>query len=111
MLNFWKEAATAPGAADYGFARAAGEMPRELDADGRQQFIRFEGRLTESVADLPELLLCMYDLRLSGAEVLMDVLRTHPLAVVDGILHDNPYYVPPDTLLGATGVTDGGPAA
>jgi hypothetical protein len=111
MLSFWKNAATAAQAADYGFARAAGEMPRELDADARRQFIQYEARLTEFVADLPEVILCMYDLRLSGAEVLMDVLRTHPVAVVDGVLHDNPYYIPPDTLFGATGVTDGGPAA
>jgi hypothetical protein len=111
LLNFWKEAAIAAEAADYGFARAAGEMPRELDADARRQFFQYEARLTEFVADLPELLLCLYDLRLSGAEVLMDVLRTHPVTVVDGMLYDNPYYVPPDTLLGGTGVTDGGPAA
>jgi hypothetical protein len=111
MLNFWKKAAKAAETTDYGFARAAGEMPRELDADGRQQFIRYETQLTEFAADLPELLLCMYDLRLSGAEVLMDVLRTHSLVVVDGMLHDNPYYVPPDTLLCGTDVTDGRPAA
>jgi hypothetical protein len=111
MLNFWKDAAMAAEAADYGFARAVAEMPRELDADGRRQFIRYEARLTEFVTDLPELLLCLYDLRLSGAEMLMDVLRTHPVAVVDGMLHDNPYHVPPGTLFGGTGVTDGEPAA
>ena len=111
MFSFWKEAATAAQAADYGIARAVGEMPRELDADGRRQFMRYEARLTEFVADLPELLLSLYDLRLSGAEMLMDVLRTHPVVVVDGMLHDNPYYVPADTLLGLADVTDGGPAA
>ena len=111
MLNFWKDASMAAQAADYGFARAVEEMPRELDAGGRRQFIRYEARLTEFVTDMPELLLCMYDLRLSGAEVLMDVLRTHPVAVVDGMLHDNPYYVPPDAVLSGTGVTNGGPAA
>jgi len=111
MFSFWKEAATAAEAADYGIARAVGEMPRELDADGRRQFIRYEARLTEFIADLPALILCLYDLRLSGGEVLMDVLRTHPVVIVDGMLHDNPYCVPPDTLLGAIGVTDGGPAA
>ena len=100
MFSFWKETATAAQAADYGIARAVGEMPRELDADGRRQFMRYEARLTEFVADLPELLLSLYDLRLSGAEMLMDVLRTHPVVVVDGVLHDNPYYVPADTLLG-----------
>jgi hypothetical protein len=111
MFSFWKEAATGAEAADYGIARAVGEMPRELDADARRQFIRYEARLTEVVADLPALILCLYDLRLSGAEVLMDVLRTHSLAVVDGMLHENPYYVPLDTLVGGTGMTDGEPAA
>ena len=111
MFSFWKETAIAAEAADYGIARAAGEMPRELDADGRRQFMGYEARLTEFIADLPALILCLYDLRLSGGEVLMDVLRTHPVVIVDGMLHDNPYCVPPDTLLGAIGVTDGGPAA
>jgi hypothetical protein len=111
MFSFWKETAMAAEAADYGIARAVGEMPRELDADGRRQFIRYEARLTELITDLPALILCLYDLRLSGGEVLMDVLRTHPMVVVDGMIHDNPYYVPPDTLLGVTSGTDGGPAA
>jgi hypothetical protein len=111
MLSFWKEAATAADAADSGFARAAGEMPRELDADSRREFMRYEARLTEFVADLPELILCMYDLRLSGAEILMDVLRTHPLSVVDGVLHDNPYFISANTQLDGTGAPDGGPAA
>jgi hypothetical protein len=86
-------------------------MPHELDADGRRQFIRYEARLTNFVAELPEVILCLYDLRLSGAQVLMDVLRTHPVAVVDGVLHDNPYYISPDTLLGGTSGTDDGPDA
>ena len=111
MLNFWKDAATAAEGADYGFARAAGEMPRELDGATRREFMRYEARLTKFIADLPELILCLYDLRLSGAAVLMDVLRTHPVAVVDGVVHDNPYYVPPDALLGGTSVTNGRPAA
>jgi MEDS: MEthanogen/methylotroph, DcmR Sensory domain len=111
MLSFWKEAAVAAEAAASGLVRAAGEMPRELDADGRRQFIHYEARLTEFAADLPELILCLYDLRLSGADMLMDVLRTHPVVIVDGMLHDNPYYVPHDTLLGGAGVIDGGPDA
>jgi hypothetical protein len=102
MLNYWKDAATAAEAADYGFARAAGEMPRELDGASRREFMRYEARLTKFVAGLPGVILSLYDLRLSGGEVLMDVLRTHPVAVVDGVLHDNPYYVPPDTLLSRT---------
>jgi hypothetical protein len=29
----------------------------------------------------------------------MDILRTHPMVIIDGLLHSNPYYVPPDEFL------------
>jgi hypothetical protein len=45
-------------------------------------------------------ILCLYDLERFGAEVLMDALRTHPMVVVDGMVHDNPYYLAPGKLLG-----------
>jgi hypothetical protein len=45
----------------------------------------------------------MYDLERFGAEVLMDALRTHPMVVVDGMVHDNPYYIEPDKFLVSQG--------
>jgi hypothetical protein len=35
---------------------------------------------------------------LSGA-VMMDLLRAHPLAVMNGALHENPFYTPADQML------------
>jgi hypothetical protein len=35
---------------------------------------------------------------MSGS-LLMDLLRAHPLAVVNGVLHENPYYTPPPQML------------
>jgi hypothetical protein len=29
----------------------------------------------------------------------MDILRTHPMVIIGGILQDNPLYVPPDEFL------------
>ena len=29
----------------------------------------------------------------------MDILRTHPMVLVGGILRDNPFFVPPDEML------------
>ena len=107
MLAYWQDAATAAQTANFGVARAAGEMPRELDHGGRRDFMKYEASLTESVSSLPEVIICLYDLRLSGAEVLMDVLRTHPLTVVDGVIHDNPYHVPLGPFLSSTGGADG----
>jgi hypothetical protein len=42
---------------------------------------------------------CTYDVTKFSAAVAMDVLRTHPLVIVGGILRENPFYVPPDEFL------------
>jgi hypothetical protein len=38
---------------------------------------------------------------------MMDVLRTHPLVIIGGFLHENPFFVPPDELLGELRARDG----
>ena len=30
----------------------------------------------------------------------MDILRTHPMVIIGGILQENPFFVPPDEFLG-----------
>ena len=101
MLSYWQQAAAAAqGAKGSGMLRATGEMPLVLDhPDGRTEFFRYEARLNGCVASLPAVLLCLYDLQRFGAEVLMDTLRTHPMVVVDDMVHDNPYYVDPGEFL------------
>ncbi|HEX4338291.1 MAG TPA: MEDS domain-containing protein [Polyangiaceae bacterium] len=42
---------------------------------------------------------CIYDLALFRADLIIDVMRTHPLVLVTGTLYENPYYVSPDELL------------
>ena len=34
-----------------------------------------------------------------GANVIMDILRTHPMVIIGGILQQNPFFVPPDEFL------------
>jgi MEDS: MEthanogen/methylotroph, DcmR Sensory domain len=104
MLSYWQQAAAAvSGGKRSGMLRATGEMPSVLDRpDGRTEFFRYEARLTGVLASLPVVILCLYDLQRFGAEVLMDTLRTHPVVVVDGMMHDNPYYVDPGEFLGGT---------
>ena len=29
----------------------------------------------------------------------MDIMRTHPMVIVGGILQENPFFVPPDVML------------
>jgi hypothetical protein len=31
--------------------------------------------------------------------MMMDLLRAHPLTVMNGVLHENPFYTPPERML------------
>jgi hypothetical protein len=97
MIGYWGEAAAeTQRAADFSLTRAIGEMPTVLNqTKERAEFLRYEAKLNEVIPDYPEVILCLYDLQRFGAEVLVDTLRTHPKVIVDGMVHDNPYYIEP----------------
>jgi hypothetical protein len=104
MLAYWAQAATATQTAgEFGLTRATGEMPPVMDhPGGRAEFFRYESRLNDVIPEFPLVVLCLYDLERFGSEVLMDTLRTHPMVIVDGMVHDNPYYIEPGRFLGGT---------
>jgi hypothetical protein len=33
------------------------------------------------------------------ASVVIDIMRTHPMVIIGGILQENPFYVPPNEML------------
>jgi hypothetical protein len=39
--------------------------------------------------------ICVYNLSKFGASVAMDIMRTHPLVIMGGLLRENPFFVPP----------------
>jgi hypothetical protein len=43
--------------------------------------------------------ICCYDLTKFSGEFIVDVMRTHPLTLIDGALHENPYFVPPEEFI------------
>lgn len=43
--------------------------------------------------------ICCYDLRRFTADVIVDVIRTHPMVIIGGLLRENPFFVPPEELL------------
>ncbi len=101
MIDYWgEEAAATRRGGDFSLTRATGEMPLALnEPTERAEFFRYEARLNEVIPDYPQVILCLYDLERFGAEVLMDALRTHPMVIVDGMVHGNPYYIEPGKFL------------
>jgi hypothetical protein len=43
--------------------------------------------------------ICVYDLTKFGGHIVMDILRTHPMVLIGGIIQENPFFVPPDEFL------------
>jgi len=43
--------------------------------------------------------ICTYDLKRFGGELIIDVVRTHPMVIIGGMLQENPFFVPPDEFL------------
>src|SRR5262245_49473017 len=43
--------------------------------------------------------ICSYDLARFRGDVVVEVMRTHPIIIVRGILKENPFFVPPDQFL------------
>jgi len=52
-----------------------------------------------NVTDAPAVYLCQYDLTQFLGSVIVDALKTHPLCIIGGTIHKNPYYIAPDIFL------------
>jgi hypothetical protein len=63
----------------------------------------YESELNRIMSNFPQVNLCLYDLTRCSGELIMDVLKTHPKALLGGMVIDNPYYLEPDEFLAARG--------
>ncbi|MFD4323542.1 MEDS domain-containing protein [Nocardioides sp. NPDC058538] len=102
MVTFLSESVDAAVADDFDLLRAAGEMSWVLPgAPGWDELFIYESSLNHVVEEVPAILMCLYDLRKFGAEMLVEVLHTHPTVLLDGTVIKNPHYVNPTAYQGA----------
>lgn len=100
MLTFWAEAVGRAAGDGYSFCRLVGEMTWALrDAPGVEHLVGYESKLNRFTSGNPVIVLCLYDLDLFSGEVVVNIVKTHPQALIQGILVENPYYVGPDEFL------------
>ena len=100
MLNLIQEALSRGQAEGYPRTRFIASMEWALeDAPGVHDIVEYESRLNYVLPRFHDPVICTYDLARFGGHTVMDVLRTHPLAIVGGILQENPFYVHPDEFL------------
>jgi hypothetical protein len=69
------------------------------DLPGVHGIVEYETRLNYVLPEYHDPVICTYDLSRFHGSVVMDIMRTHPMVIIGGILQENPFYVPPDEML------------
>lgn len=63
------------------------------------QLMEYETRVNEVLARTGQPAICVYDTAKLSGTMMMDILRAHPLTLVGGVVHDNPFFTPPEQML------------
>jgi hypothetical protein len=64
-----------------------------------EDFISYEARLNTMLSKYDDTVFCVYDLSLINGDAVVAAMRTHPIAIVGGVVQQNPFYVPPEQIL------------
>jgi len=101
MFTFWKEATQLAMSEGFSALRATGETEWVLRGGrGLERWMEYESRLTHTLSENNCSALCQYNRRLFPPELILDVIRTHPMVVYGSTVCRNLYYVPADEFLG-----------
>jgi hypothetical protein len=118
-VTTWNEAHLKGGSFDqHRMMTALDDMIREHAATGRppmrlvgqmgwvfssppniEQLVAYEASVNEVLNRGKTPTVCVYDVRRLSGAMMMDLLRAHPLTVMNGVLHENPFYTPAAELL------------
>jgi hypothetical protein len=61
--------------------------------------VEFESRINDVWRHHDDAVICTYLLAKFGGETVIDIIRTHPVVIIGGILYQNPFFVPPREFL------------
>jgi hypothetical protein len=100
MIELIQEVLREGKAQDFPLTRLVANMEWALeDRPGVDDIVEYESRLNYVLPQYDDVVVCTYDLAKFNATVVMDIMRTHPMVIVGGILQENPFYVPPDEFI------------
>ena len=69
-------------------------VARDLPPGSMKTWFTYEAEVIELAPRYPQFIMCLYDLDQWAGELIMSVLKTHPRVFVNGLVLNNPYYVP-----------------
>jgi MEDS: MEthanogen/methylotroph, DcmR Sensory domain len=100
MLAVFEQMASGNASGGYPLSRIVCHMDWAAeDRSHLDTLVEFESRVNEVWRHHDDAVICVYDLAQFGGAMVMDMVRTHPMIIVGGFLHENPFYEPPEEFL------------
>jgi MEDS: MEthanogen/methylotroph, DcmR Sensory domain len=100
MLKVFEQLASGNAPGGFPLSRICCRM--DWAVEGRSHIddvIEFESRVNDVWLRHDDAVICTYHLGQFGGDAVIDIMRTHPMVIVGGILQHNPFFVPPDEFL------------
>jgi hypothetical protein len=100
MLETFERFASGDANGEFALSRIVCQM--DWAADDRSQIdhlVEFESRVNDVWRRHDHAVICVYDLAKFGGATVVDIMRTHPMIIIGGILQQNPFFVPPEEFL------------
>lgn len=100
MIKIVNELTGAGRDAGFDRVRIMGNMDWVFNGTpGASDILEYEAEVNEVLARNRQPAVCVYDISKLSGSMLMDLLRTHPLTLIGGVVQENPFFTPPDEML------------
>jgi hypothetical protein len=85
---------------DFTRVRIVGDMGWVFEGGpGASDILEYESEVNTVLARNRQPAVCVYDIAKLSGSMMMDLLRTHPLTLIGGVVQENPFYTPPEEML------------
>ena len=100
MISAFEQLASGNATGGFPLSRICCRMDWAVEAGSHvDDVIEFESRVNEVWIRHEDAVICTYHLGKFGGDAVIDIMRTHPMVIIGGILQQNPFFVPPDEFL------------
>jgi len=100
LAAFEEMAASARGAEGFPKSRIVCRMDWASEDQSRiQDVIEFESRVNDVWRRYDDAVICTYHLSKLSGDAVIDIMRTHPMVIIGGLLQQNPFFTRPEDFL------------
>jgi hypothetical protein len=100
MISVFEQLASGNSREAYPLSRICCRMDWTVkDQSHLDDVIEFEARVNDVWRRHEDAVICTYHLGQFRGDEVIDVMRTHPMVIIGGVLQQNPFFIPPDEFL------------